>query len=120
MKARIECEQERLRQFLIADCQNNLIFARNSEQSLCLLARGIACDGVARDRVFDIIDCIPVVAVLQRGRWIVVQVPNETIESRIFRNACERSEPVIRNVLERFVGRRRLARKTADQCALRH
>src|SRR2546430_11654488 len=91
------------------------ILARNCQRTERLLARRVAGDGVAGERVFHKIERIPKVAVLQRGRGIVVQVPYESIESRILRNAYERGEPIVGNVLDRFVGRGRLARKTADE-----
>src|SRR5580704_13836954 len=114
MNAGIDRDGERLfHQNTVAD-ESDLILARCNERTNGLLARRVLWDGVVRQRVFHVVENIAEVTVIESGRRIVVQVPDETVESDVFRERGLRAEPVVGYVFRSLVFRRCDAGEAAD------
>ncbi len=69
--------------------------------------------------VFDIVELLAEVAIVQRFRLGIAQVPGETVESCMFRERRRRLEPVVGNVGGSGIDGRRHVGKFAHQLILR-
>src|ERR1700740_604780 len=117
--ARIERDSERLLHYRAVADEKDFVRAGNGEWAESLFARRIGRERVVGDGVLDVIKQAAVVAEIQSLRRIVAQIPNETIQSGIFREMRGRTEPIIRNVFGRGIHRRDKAGETADYFSLR-
>src|SRR5277367_2900877 len=91
--ARIEGDGERLLHHGAVADEEDFVLARDSERAERLFARRVGGEGVVGDGVLHVIKQAAVIAEIQSLRRIVTQIPNETIQSSIFREMSGWTEP---------------------------
>ena len=82
--ARIERDGERLLHDRAVADEKDFVLAGNGERAESLLARRIGGERMVGDGVLDVIEQPAVIAEIQGLRWIVTQIPDETIKPGIF------------------------------------
>ena len=114
VNARIEGDGKGLLHQCAVGDENGLVLARHGDGAEGLLARRIRGQGMIGQRVFDVIEHLAVVTVIERSGRRVAKIPHETIETCVLGHPRKRREPVVRNVFRSGVRLRRDAVETAD------
>ena len=95
--------------------QFDAVRAGNDERTTGLHPRCLALDGVDVQRVLPVVEEIAEIAVVQRRRWRITEIPGNAVHARRRRENRRRREPVLGDVRPDRVGWRRDAREFPNQ-----